>query len=375
MPLLFMLLAADPSFPDPLLMRDGSRVTSAADWHAKRAPELRHLFQTHMYGADPAVRFAPTAKLLHDNKATGLQEWAVTLAAGAPPVQVLLSLPVGKPRGLFVGLNFSGNHTLTTDAGVAVSVAFTGKKYADAPRGKFADIWPLKTIVDHGYAVATAHYGEIIPDDPTATGGLSTVLRPAGGDTGAVMAWGWAQRQIGAWAGTRPELKSVPRVAVGHSRLGKAALVAVAFDTEGVFAAAAPLQAGTGGPSPNRKSNPKAEPVKRIATAFPHWFAPKLTGYGDDPSTLPFDQHELIALCAPRPVFLPNAEADEWADPSGQLAMLKLAEPVYKLLGVGGLDEKDLAAGRLAYWVRPGKHFMGPDDWAATMTWADRWVK
>jgi hypothetical protein len=382
-PLLALVLAADPTFPDPLVMQDGTRVTSAADWQTKRAPELRRLFQTEYFGAEPAVRFAPVARLLHENKATGLQEWAVTLADGAPPVHVLLALPAGKPKGLFVGLNFSGNHSLTDDPGVRVPDALTLPKYATekgrttaAARGKFADTWPLATIRERGYAVATAHYGEVVPDDPKATaGGLTAALRPKGSDTGAVMAWGWAVRRIAGWAGTRPELTGVPKAAVGHSRLGKAALVAVAFDTDGVFAAAVPSQAGTGGPSPNRKTNPKAETVKRITTAFPHWFAPKLSGYGDDPSKLPFDQHALIALCAPRPVFLPNAEDDQWADPPGQLQMLRLAEPVYMLLGADGLNEADPAAGRLAHWVRPGKHAMTPADWQAYLTWADRWVK
>ena len=381
-PLLAFALAADPTFPDPLKMLDGTPVATAADWHARRAPELRAVFQREYFGAEPAVRFAPTAKLLHENKTAGLSEWAVTLAAGAPPVHVLVARPAGRPKGLFVGLNFSGNHSLTDDPGVRVPDAFTLKKYATekdrttaAARNKWATAWPLEAIRARGYAVATAHYGEVVPDDAKGTGGLLDILRPKGADTGAVMAWGWGVKQIATWAGARPELAGVPKVAVGHSRLGKAALVAVAFDTQGVFAAAVPSQAGTGGPSPNRKTNPKAETVKRITTSFPHWFAPKLTTYGDDPGKLPVDQHELIALCAPRPVFLPNADQDQWADPAGQLDMLRRAEPVYKLLGVSGLDATDAAAGRLAHWVRPGTHAMTPDDWQAYLGWADKWVK
>lgn len=384
MPLvLAMILAADPTYPDPLVMQDGTRITTAADWQAKRVPELRRLFQTEYFGAEPTVRFTPVARRLHANPTNNLQEWAVTLADGAPPVHVLLALPTGKPKGLFVGLNFSGNHSLTDDPGVRVPDVFTLPKYAteknrttSAARGKFADTWPLELIRQRGYAVATAHYGEVVPDDAKATtGGLMAVLRPKGSDTGAIMAWGWAVRQIAVWCGTQPELTGVPRVAVGHSRLGKAAIVAMAFDTQGVFAAAVPNQAGTGGTSPNRKTNPKAETVKRITTSFPHWFAPKLTGYGNDPSKLPFDQHALFALCAPRPVFLPNAAEDQWADPPGQLLMLRLAEPVYKMLGADGLNDADLTTGRLAHWVRPGKHAMTSADWRAYLGWADQWVK
>lgn len=381
MPLLLSLLLADPTFPDPLVSQDGTRVATAADWHARRAPELRQQFQRHLFGADPSVMPALAGTLLHEDRqafggAGTLQEWALTVAAGQPPVHVLVAKPNGgTPAPAFVGLNFGGNHTLTADPGVREATALTGKKYADSPRGKWADSWPLEAIVKRGYATATAHYGEVVPDDPKAAGGLSPVLRPAGGDTGAVIAWGWGVRQVGTWLKAQPGVDGSKLVAVGHSRLGKAALAAVAFDTQGVFAAAVPSQAGTGGPAPNRKTNPKAETVARITKAFPHWFAPAFTAYGDDPSRLPFDQHALIALCAPRPVFLPNAEQDQWADPPGQLAMLQAAEPVYKLLGVDGLDDKDPAAGRLGYWVRPGTHAMTPVDWQAYIKWADRWVK
>lgn len=166
---------------------------------------------------------------------------------------------------------------------------------------------------------------------------------------------------------------------VGHSRLGKTALVAAAFDDR--FAVAYPSQGGAGGPGPSRSKNPKAETVKRITTAFPHWFAPHYARFGDDPSKLPFDQHLLVALCAPRPVLFTNATEDEWANPSGQFDVLKAATPVYKLLGAEGLAadkypaENRLLDSRLGYWVRPGKHAMGPDDWKTYLAFADRWLK
>jgi len=112
-----------------------------------------------------------------------------------------------------------------------------------------------------------------------------------------------------------------------------------------------------------------AESVKRINTSFPHWFCGNFKLFNDDTSKLPFDQHCLIALCAPRPVLLPNAEEDLWANPSGQFELLQAASPVYRLLGVEGLAENAkpelnrLTDSRLGYFIRPGKHAMTRADW------------
>ena len=114
---------------------------------------------------------------------------------------------------------------------------------------------------------------------------------------------------------------------------------------------------------------------------FPHWFDGNFKKFNDDPSKLPFDQHCLIALCAPRPVLVPNAEEDLWANPSGQLEMLKAATPVYQLLGVEGLatgvtpELNKLIDSRLGYVIRPGKHAMTRADWEVFLTYADKWLK
>src|SRR5439155_23363292 len=147
---------------------------------------------------------------------------------------------------------------------------------------------------------------------------------------------------------------------VGHSRNGKAALVAAAFDER--IALAIPLQAGCGGTSPSRGKI--GESVQRINTSFPHWFNGQFKKFNEQPDRLPFDQHCLIALCAPRPVLLPNAEEDLWANPGGQLELAKAAAPVYKLLGAEGIapdakpEMSKLIDSRVGYFIRPGKHAM-----------------
>ena len=384
-------LPSRPEFPDPLTTLDGQKVTTVRHWEAVRKPELKELFQHYMYGRYPTVKASVSGKVLFEDaaafggKAT-LREVAVTMAEGAPPVYVLIAVPnqKGKPAPAFVGLNFTGNHAVTTDERVRVPTGWVRSGKGKGPARGSSDSWPLEQIVGRGYAVATAFYGEIIPDDPKAAGGLSPILMPKLGDRGpddtaAIMGWAWALHRITDYLTTVPGIDPKKVAVVGHSRLGKTALVAAAFDDR--LAACYPSQGGTGGPAPSRSTNPKSEPVKRINEAFPHWFAKNFAAFGADPSKLPFDQHALVALCAPRPVMFTNATEDQWANPPGQFDVLKAATPVYKLYGVEGLTaanfppENTLIDSRLGYWVRPGKHAMGPDDWGAYLTFADKWLK
>jgi cephalosporin-C deacetylase-like acetyl esterase len=161
---------------------------------------------------------------------------------------------------------------------------------------------------------------------------------------------------------------------VGHSRLGKAAMLAGAFDER--IALVIPLQAGCGGTSPARGKI--GESVKRINTSFPHWFCDEFKKFNDEPERLPFDQHCLIAMCAPRPVLLSNATEDTWANPEGQFEMLKAADKVYRLLGAEGVASQEmpkvgqLMNSTLGYFIRPGKHSMTTLDWKAFLDFADK---
>jgi hypothetical protein len=164
-----------------------------------------------------------------------------------------------------------------------------------------------------------------------------------------------------------------------------------------------PLQAGCGGTAPSRTTDTRAESVRQINTSFPHWFCGnfkkfydaveipekassaarrELTNrFSEKTNRLPFDQHCLIALCAPRPVLLPNAEEDLWANPTGQLEMAKAATPVYKLFGVDGIaadakpEMSKLLDSRLGYFMRPGKHAMARQDWEAFIAYCNKWLK
>jgi hypothetical protein len=121
--------------------------------------------------------------------------------------------------------------------------------------------------------------------------------------------------------------------------------------------------------------------VKRINTAFPHWFSTSFKAFNDDTTKLPFDQNCLVAMCAPRPVLMTNAEEDQWANPSGQFDVLKAAAPAYKLydpdeqLVAEKIPETGtLSKNRLGYFIRTGNHSMTPDDWKVFMDFSDRWM-
>jgi hypothetical protein len=165
---------------------------------------------------------------------------------------------------------------------------------------------------------------------------------------------------------------------VGHSRLGKAAMLAGAFDDR--VALTIPLQAGCGGTAPSRGT--VGESVLRINTAFPHWFCGEFKKFNTQPDRLPFDQNCLIALCAPRAVLLGAAVEDTWANPAGAFDMLKSADTVYRFLGADGLaaqtmpETNKLIDSNLGFFIRPGKHSMTKQDWQFFLDFADkRWDK
>jgi hypothetical protein len=386
-------LPLQTNLPDPLVTLDGSRVTTSDAWVNQRRPELKALFQNYMYGHFPPApaRLDSRVERVDEKALAGkatLKEVTIRFGPPAvPSIHLLLVVPNGraKPAPVFLGLNFCGNHAVLDDPRIALPVVWmpkgcpgcTNNQATGAGRGKEIDVWAIAQSIDRGYAVATFYNGDIEPDRAGAEEGIRARHRPADGGTydwSTLTAWAWGLSRAVDYLVTDRDIDPKRIAVFGHSRNGKTALLAAAFDER--VALAIPHQAGCGGTAPSRGKI--GESVKAINDRFPHWFNAEFKKFNEQPERLPFDQHCLVALMAPRPVLLSNATLDQWANPSGQFEVLVAAEPVYRLLNAGGLDAKAmpetgrLVDSKLGYFIRPGKHSTTPEDWKVFLDFADK---
>jgi len=382
----FSELPLQPELPDPLRMLDGLRITNHKDWWERRRPELRRLFEHYMYGYAPAppplefrVESAP-ATALRGKATLKLVTIEFSEPEGIPPLELLLLLPkpLRGPVPVFVGINFSGNHTLLADPAVPEARCHQLEVHPRAARGAAAGAWCVEQIIDRGYGLASFHTCDVKPDRARPGEGIqhyfSAATEHGPYDWATLRAWAWAASRVVDYLETDADVDARRIALVGHSRLGKAALVAGAFDER--IALTIALQSGCGGAAPSRSS--VGESVQHITSAFPYWFNAEFQKFAAEPARLPLDQHCLAALVAPRPLLFANAVDDTWANPVGQFEVLRAAAPVYQLLGAGGLQSArmpsvgELQSGSLGYFLRAGTHSMTAEDWSAFLRFADQ---
>ena len=333
------------NLPNPLQSLDGTPITTPDQWPARRR-EILQKFEEIMYGRMPESDAGMTVRTLEstDTQVDGIpairKQQQLTFREGGPTVEVLIYLPkLDRPVGVFVGLNFGGNHTATTDPAVRLRQSderiarlcnIERKRPTDADRGSAAHRWPFGQILKAGFGVATAWCDDIDPDTPAGRhAGVQPLFEGQGYTFATVAAWAWGLRRILDALLKDPSIDPKRIAIVGHSRMGKAALWAAAVDER--FAIAISNESGCCGAAIKRRK--QGERYKDITERFPHWFVPQLTQYNDREEECPIDQHLLLATIAPRPLYVASATDDAWADPLGEYLAAYHAGAVYRLLG------------------------------------------
>ena len=380
----------DYQLPDALMTKNGRPVRTVKEWEKKLRPELLELFASEIYGKAPVGRPSELHfNLLESGEAFGgkairkqVRIWFD--AAETQGLTLLLYTPeaASGPVPVFLGANFQGNVSVTTDKSVVTACTVRGSFLSGPVRGAKAYRWPIEYAIDHGYGVATFCYEDVDPDfDDGFKNGVIGHYGPEerkGDSWGNIAAWAWGLSRALDYLETDPDVASDKVAVLGHSRLGKTALWAGATDPR--FAMVISNASGCGGAAISRRHY--GETLRRIGGSFPHWWCPNFYKYADNEDLLPVDQHELLALIAPRPLYIESCSEDLWADPYGEYLSLVEASKVYKLYGLEGFTstkmpevENPEVHGPLGHHIRAGKHDIILYDWQQYIRFADSFLK
>lgn len=387
--------------PDPLVDEKGTAVNQTSWPHRRR--EILKLFETHVYGRMPKMPFEENITVNAEIVEEGpCSDWAtrqqvvITFAneTYCQKAHLLIYLPMTNQHSapVFAGLNFFGNQTVLADDKIHItekwvrnsrSLGITNHRANNQTRGTYAHRWQIEHVIKRGYGLATIYCGDFDPDfDDGYNNGIHPLfyqenqVSPKPNEIGAIGAWAWGLSRIFDYLANDSKIDASRIGLIGHSRLGKTALWAGATDER--FSFVISNNSGCGGAALSRRCF--GENIKFINTHFPHWFCENFREYNNREEMLPVDQHMLIALLAPRPVYIASAEEDLWADPVGEFLSCVNADPVYQLLCSQGLSNLDMPSiesplhGRISYHIRSGKHDLSRYDWDRYLEFTDRQV-
>lgn len=362
--------------PDLLTALDGEKIDSAELWQKKRRPEILELFREHVYGKAPVVR---PEKMWFE--VLDIRQNMMDGAALRKQIGICFEGPKGK--GMIKLILFVPNN-IPKPVPVFLLTGIGEKKHIDPDRNIKSQWWPAEEIISRGYAAAAFHVSDVDPDFHDGfKNGVHGIFddysdsRP-GNAWGTISAWAWGASRVMDYFETDSDIDSKRVAVIGHSRGGKTALWCGAQDER--FALVISNNSGSTGAAIARGK--AGETVKDINEGFPHWFCGNYKKYAGREHEMPVDQHMLIALMAPRHVYVASATEDTWADPQSEFLSCVYAEPVYHLFGLKGLEATEMPQhdspihnGRIGYHLRTGAHDLTIYDWNCYMDYADRIFK
>ena len=359
----------------PRLARGGSVVAGPSHESVVQA------FADQVYGRTPGGGGTRQIRVVleHDDEIRGVRTRELAVEVGGDrdvmEFRALLFLPTRRDGEIpvFIGLNFDGNHSVTTLPDVARSTIHS-RRSSPVDRGADQASWDIVQTCRAGFAVLTAHYEGIEPDAPDSPGGVRSLFGTQGAAPwGAIGAWAWGLSRLADVAEQHDELGRI--VGFGHSRLGKTALWAGVQDER--FAAVISHQSGLFGASLLR--HPAGEDLAAMLRAFPHWLTPGISAFLGRSDDIPVDQHQLLALLAPRGALVTSGLEDHWCDPAGEYLGVQAAAPAHYGVEAAttGVFPADPVLGRtygdrLAYRLRPGGHHVSSEDWGVFRSYARR---
>ena len=355
--------------PDPLKSNDGLLVKTKTQWESKRRQEILKLFEDNVYGQMPTSYDSLSFTTVNQN------DHALDDLAQLKEVDIKV---FRNRESVIIHLVLFIPHS-TQKPPVFLLINNRGPENIDATRTTKSEFWPAELVIDSGYALAAFNVRDVAPDNKDSFSVEAFRLYPeqiaASNGMRAIGAWAWGASRVMDYLEKDHDVDSKKVAVVGHSRGGKAALWAAAQDKR--FAMCISNCSGNSGAKLSKRNF--GETVDIINTAFPHWFTPNYKKYNNNEAALPVDQHMLVALVAPRPVYATNASKDLWADPTGTFLSLKNAEKVYALFGLKsalpaeppGLNQP-VTKPPLAYHNREGEHNLTVYDWNNFIVYGNR---